>query len=353
MLRTLTVTCRCCSRLLALLAILSLSFSNAAAVPLSEYRSMIEVAIAEFETLVDKDGHESDEAYQERIIASVDSVRATLPKNQQIELEKGTWTTDNTWLHTVLDQLPSVAVAERPAKIESVLEGLRALRDRVKDLESAQKVDEHKGAAKQKLEGILARPDYASASKGPNALQRLLRDFIRWIESWLPGAPEIKPGRANFISNVVLIGIVVVAVSIISYVAWLLRKRFKRPPKPKTRKKREARIVLGERLRPEETATDLLSEAEALARSGDLRAAIRKGYIALLVELGDRNLISLAQYKTNRDYLRSVSSRPHLHSPLKKLTESFERHWYGYAQATPNDWQEFRAGYRDALETGN
>ena len=38
---------------------------------------MIEVAIAEFETLVDKDGHESDEAYQERIIASVDSVRAT------------------------------------------------------------------------------------------------------------------------------------------------------------------------------------------------------------------------------------------------------------------------------------
>jgi hypothetical protein len=106
-------------------------------------------------------------------------------------------------------------------------------------------------------------------------------------------------------------------------------------------------------LQPEATATDLLAEAEALARNGDLRAAIRKGYIALLVELGDRNVISLAQYKTNRDYLRAVTNRPQIHSPLKKLTESFERHWYGFVQATPDDWQNFRTGYREALQTGN
>ena len=123
--------------------------------------------------------------------------------------------------------------------------------------------------------------------------------------------------------------------------------------KKKLCKKREPRIVLGERLQPEQTSTDLLAEAEALARSGDLRAAIRKGYIALLVELGDRNVISLAQYKTNRDYLRAVSNVPQLHSPLKRLTESFERHWYGFAEATQNDWQDFRARYREALETGN
>ena len=96
-----------------------------------------------------------------------------------------------------------------------------------------------------------------------------------------------------------------------------------------------------------------MRKSPLLARSGDLRAAIRKGYIALLVELGDRNVISLAQYKTNRDYLRAVSNVPQLHSPLKRLTESFERHWYGFAEATQNDWQDFRARYREALETGN
>ena len=150
-----------------------------------------------------------------------------------------------------------------------------------------------------------------------------------------------------------MIVIVSVAVLLILYVLWQLFKRFQRPLEAKARKKRAARVVLGERLQPEQTSSDLLAEAEALARNGDLRAAIRKGYIALLVELGDRNVISLAQYKTNRDYLRSVSSHPQLHSRMKNLTESFERHWYGFAQVTPNDWQDFRSGYREALQTGN
>jgi len=270
-----------------------------------------------------------------------------------VQLEKLTWTTDNSWLHRALDDLERASVEERPAKLESVLEALNALNDRVGELEDAERVDEHKGASKQKLESILTRPEYASASRGPNALTRMLRDLIRWIESLMPEPSQMSPGRARFISTLIMIIIIGVALLMILYVVWLLFKRFKRPVNTKARKKRKPRIVLGERLQPEQTSTDLLAEAEALARSGDLRAAIRKGYIALLVELGDRDLISLAQYKTNRDYLRSVSNVPQLHSPLKRLTESFERHWYGFAQVTPNDWQDFRARYREALQTGN
>jgi hypothetical protein len=67
------------------------------------------------------------------------------------------------------------------------------------------------------------------------------------------------------------------------------------------------------------------------------------------VELGDRKTISLAQHKTNRDYLNSVKSIPPLHATMRGLTDSFERHWYGFEQATPDDWQNFRAGYLAAL----
>jgi hypothetical protein len=109
---------------------------------------------------------------------------------------------------------------------------------------------------------------------------------------------------------------------------------------------------LGERLEPDATATDLLAEAEALARQGDLRAAIRKAYIALLVELGERKLVSLAHHKTNRDYLNSLRSLPQVHSRMRDLTESFERHWYGFVTVTPNDWQDFRTGYLATLEGG-
>jgi hypothetical protein len=122
-----------------------------------------------------------------------------------------------------------------------------------------------------------------------------------------------------------------------------------RSRRPKKKGKARARIVLGERLEPDQSALDLLSEAEALARRGELRAAIRKAYIALLVELGERKIISLAQYKTNRDYLRAVREVEPLYGNVKQLTDSFERHWYGLAQATETDWLAFRSTYKQAL----
>ena len=110
----------------------------------------------------------------------------------------------------------------------------------------------------------------------------------------------------------------------------------------------EPRIVLGERLEPDQTASDLLEQAEALARTGDLRGAIRKAYIALLCELGDRKVIVLAQHKTNRDYLLAVRNRRALYEPLRKLTASFEIHWYGFVAPAPTDWEAFRLGVRAA-----
>src|SRR6266498_2398549 len=126
-------------------------------------------------------------------------------------------------------------------------------------------------------------------------------------------------------------------------------QRLLRSGRPKKKGKAKARIVLGERLEPDQSALDLLSEAEALARRGELRAAIRKAYIALLVELGERKIISLAQYKTNRDYLRAVREVEPLYGNVKQLTDSFERHWYGFAQATETDWLAFRSAYKQAL----
>jgi hypothetical protein len=336
------------------MAVFCLSVVNVAAIPLSEYHSAVEVAIAHLEPLTDRGGHESDSDYDARLKQAIEQVRTALPKNQQVEVDKRLWTTDNAWLHDLLEDLQNGSLEERPVKLAGVIGWLHALNDRIKALETAEQGPmEHKGASKQKLESILERPEYVSTSSGPNALSKLIRDFIRWIESLMPKAEGAEPGRARLFGNVVTFIVLGIAGLLIAYVAMLLFKRFKRPARPKVRKKREARIVLGEKLQPEQTATDLLAEAEALARNGDLRAAIRKGYIALLVELGDRNVISLAQYKTNRDYLRSVSSVPQLHSPLKRLTETFERHWYGFVQATPNDWQDFRARYREALQTGN
>jgi hypothetical protein len=57
----------------------------------------------------------------------------------------------------------------------------------------------------------------------------------------------------------------------------------------------------------------------------------------------------LAQHKTNRDYLRSLRKVEPLYGNVKQLTDSFERHWYGLAQASETDWREFRTAYEQAL----
>jgi hypothetical protein len=157
-------------------------------------------------------------------------------------------------------------------------------------------------------------------------------------------------GWANVLVQVL---VVIVAGLVLFYVVRILLTRLRGTRRKRPAKKREARIVLGERLEPEDTATDLLSEAEALARRGDLRAAIRKAYIALLVELADRKVIALAQHKTNRDYLNAVRNIPLLHSTLRGLTDSFEEHWYGFTEATENDWRNFRSRYQEALQKQN
>jgi hypothetical protein len=139
----------------------------------------------------------------------------------------------------------------------------------------------------------------------------------------------------------------------IGFVIWKFVPMLRRKDASLKLEKRGARVVLGEKLEPGQTPADLLNEAEALARRGELRAAIRKGYIALLCELGDRKVLTLAQHKTNHDYLRAVREKRPLLNEMQKLTASFENHWYGFAPATPHDWTAFRSGYQQTLKTAS
>ena len=340
-------------RLPLLLAVVCLGAVPVIAIPLKDYHANLEHIIEDLQSLLTREENETDDHYESRFTQTIEVMREELPKNQSVELETQTWNADNTAFHDTLDALQRAAPEERSGRISRLIESVSAMDERVHDLESAKKVPYDKNAANERLKSILSRPEYESSPKDQNALSRLVADFIRWVQNLLPKPAQVKPGSGTSVTLIVQVLVVGVGLLLILYVLRLLLIRARRPGAKRIRKKREPRIVLGERLEPEETASDLLSEAEALARSGDLRAAIRKGYIALLLELGDRKVISLAQHKTNRDYLRSVTSHPQLHSRMKNLTESFERHWYGFAQATPNDWQDFRSGYREALQTGN
>ena len=337
-------------RSLAIMVALFIFPATALAMPLAEYQQKIKQAITALDTLAQIDEDETEEDFKNRLQRTIETVSTTLPSALSIEDNGKYCCIDNSALYKTLEDLKSLPVEEQFKKIDEVKAMLQALETRIAERIAATPSGETKDQAKSRLESILARPEYATGPRGSNALVHLLERFIRWLQSLFPRPRIGSPGRLDWVVFIVEVIVIGVAAAVLLYVGFILLRRFGRIRRPKVRKKKEARIVLGERLEPEATSTDLLSQAEALVRNGDIRAAIRKAYIALLVELGDRKLISLAQHKTNRDYLNSVRSLPPLHSTMRGLTDIFERHWYGLEQATPDDWKDFRAGYLAALQ---
>ena len=339
--------------ILAAVLLLVPAVANAGPISDADYQRNLQKAVAALENLHQIDEAETPYYYQNEFNDTLTAVREALPEQQQVQSSDEVCSVDNAWVHAALKDIESAKPEDRPDKLAQLADRLKAIEQRVAYERRAATGADNKANSKEKLEGILARPEYTTQAKGPNALSRLIQDFIRWIQQFLPEPVRIQPGRSRGVAVVAQIAVLIVALLIILYVVRILSRRFRRTRKKRAPKKRGARIVLGEQLKPEDTATDLLSEAEVLARRGELRAAIRKAYIALLVELGDRKVITLEQHKTNRDYLNAVRSLPLLHPTMRALTESFELHWYGFAEATENDWNNFRLRYKQALQTQN
>jgi hypothetical protein len=321
------------------------------AIPVGDYRKNIEQVIGALDTVNVQDEHESVSAYQARFTWTVNAIRTVLPPKQTVEWTNTTYNVDNSWLHQGLEEFEKAAEPDRRKLLVRILERLKALDERLDEIErSSAGAVEDKNEAKRKLNEILARGEYATKPQETSALSRLWQRFLRWLLTLFGRRGPAQASSSRLITNLSQVFVVVLALIVIIYVLRMFAPRLRRTRGSKKRGKPEPRVILGERLEPDQSAVDLLSEAEALARKGEIRAAIRKGYIALLVELGERHIISLAQYKTNRDYLRSVRERVLLHERMLKLTDSFERHWYGLAQANDSDWKEFRARYREALQ---
>jgi hypothetical protein len=319
------------------------------ATPVSEYSKHITQAITALDSLARiANENETTPAFEMRTAETIASVQQLLPASETVELgQQGL--IDNSWLQADLEKYKTASATERPALREQVIERLQAIRERINEVEATGSENHDKDQQTKKLAEILQRPEYARKVKQESAIGRLWRQFWKWLANLIPKPKPIAPGAAGIFSKIAQIFVIVLALAVLIFVARLFLPRLLHNRRAKRKVKEGARIVLGERLEPDQSATDLLSEAEALARAGDLRAAIRKAYIALLLELGERKIIVLEQHKTNHDYLRAVRRVERLYPNVKQLTDSFELHWYGLARATETDWQTFRSGYKQAL----
>jgi hypothetical protein len=342
-------------RLAVGLLLITTGAQAAAAAPLSDYSQRVHMASIQLNSLLQWNKVKEDEQLHATRMASILSeVRKDLPPQETIEWNGTTIRVDNAWLDEALTDYEKLSASDprRTETLARITERLYALDGRLQEIEagkqSAAAVD--KDADQRRLAAILSRVEYQKKPVEKGMLARLWERFMKWLESIFPESKPLQPGESGARSRLAEIIVVALALAVITYAVWKFVPRLlHRRGGAKGNAKRGARVVLGETLTADQTASDLIGEAEALARAGHLRAAIRKGYIALLCELGDRKILSLAQHKTNRDYLRAVQDQSALHSEMQQLTTSFENHWYGFQAATPDDWAAFRDRYHKAV----
>ena len=216
----------------------------------------------------------------------------------------------------------------------------------------------------------MPRDQVAEPDSGENVFSRFfdrmsamlrgwLRDLVHWLgkmlRKWFPHRHEIsEPSGGSgygwiFSLQVLLYGLV--AAVIAALLIFLMRVWRGR--------RRSVTAVASEPLQPipdladENVRADQLPEdgwtklARELLERGEFRLAMRAFYLASLAHLATRNLISLARFKSNRDYERELGRRAHSFPGLLSVFGDnlliFERSWYGTHEADREGVGRFEA----------
>jgi hypothetical protein len=185
------------------------------------------------------------------------------------------------------------------------------------------------------LETILARPEF-------NAPQSLWDRFLQWLDNWLN---ELLPdaqtaARSGWLAWLIRVVPWIVSIVIVAAVIWLLSHWLQRLLAAFVT---DARIkaLAGEDDLPA-TAAEARQQARAAADSGHYRDAVRRLYLAALLQLAEHDLITYERSLTNREVLVRVPADSPVRSHLEPVIATFDQVWYGVRepdQATFNAYE--------------
>lgn len=339
-----------------LFALIVFSFAANAAT-LAEYRENIRHFKEDLNSLIFPDENRSEKDEQDFIQTVADELPELFPSKEKIEFGNTSIETDNDWIINKYSRFKDLKKdsPERKQILAELYERLDAIERKLDELESAAASTRSKDEEKQKLSEILKRAEYAKPEqKQESLIVRAYNRFMEWLRNLFsqskpepinaPQSPQAIPFFLQIIIYALLLGLI--GFLLYKFAPFLINRI-----KTRERRDKRERVILGEKIADDEGSETLFSDAERLAQAGDLRGAIRKGYIALLCELSDRKIIGLSRNKTNRDYLRDVKKRRELHQNMFGLTNDFEKHWYGFQETTESDWTEFKDGYQKAVKS--
>lgn len=326
----------------------------------TEYREEVTHLRKDFAELLTPIADEDPREYADFEGEVFAEVREFARDSDPVRLDGAEIETGNGWMLEKLNEYSAGtgSDADKRGILREVYERLGAIENELYTLERDSSQGATKDENKRKLAKILSGEEFRGPSEGKD--DSLVARFLKWIEQWLtylfpprempdqvPSTPDLS--AFGFVLQLILYGLIA---ALIAFLLYKFGPRLFRRQNDADRKRQMDRIVLGERIEAGASTEDLYREAERLVRDGNIREALRKGYIALLFGLGEKKLVGIAKHKTNRDYLNDLRNKGELLATVQGLTSTYERHWYGSSEAVEEDWVEFAGGYSKALGPG-
>lgn len=198
-------------------------------------------------------------------------------------------------------------------------------------VEAAPQSDDAFQRARNKTNEVLSRPEFQTVSQ-QSYVEREIAKFWQWVAEIFDGVSRLGK-RSPWMIPLVEWGSITVAAA--GLLAWALRTL------------RRQRLAV----RFESSASAEVSQKESddwaeLARSEaarqDWRAAVHCLYWATIVMMEGRKMWRQNRARTPREYLLLLETGSRRQHTLRRLTQLFERIWYGLRPAAESD-------YRNAL----
>jgi uncharacterized membrane protein len=318
-----------------------------ASIPFTGYATRIERARAAIGELIEKD------LPADKLLGRISAIKRLVPRQQEVQFDGQVVRVDNSWLHIAIDEVAKKPAGDsegRRSMLNEISDRLSALQERIRQSQQIA----NPGDRSAQLDRILARPEYQLDKERESSIKKFLyglwEEFLHFLRglAFTPGGGSELPNTGLLSGFRILLVIIVLVALVIG--AFHLTKRLRR--KRQTEEEKDVREVLGEEIAGDITSGDLLTTAAELAKQGDYRTAIRRVYIALLLDLEQRGKLPLHPSKTNRDYLNDMRSEGKIYPTFSMMTRAFEMIWYGQRGATKEDFNGFVSRYKEAKGNG-
>ena len=183
------------------------------------------------------------------------------------------------------------------------------------------------------LTEVLARPEF-------NTPMSLWDRFWQWLTNLISDLlPEARAStNAGWLALLIRLVPWIITVVIIAAVIWLLTYWLQRVLSTFVIDARLTELAVEGDLPT--SATEARQQARAAAQSGNYRDAVRRLYLAALLQLTEHDLITYERSLTNREVLIRVASDSPIRAHLAPVVATFDQVWYGVHEP---DMATFRA----------